>query len=211
MYSMKTTDLFDLQDFSHKELFGEEFPWQALERLDSYIKKQFDSAAVDENCDQFPGVHVGEGTTIAPGAVIEGPAIIGRDCSIGHGAYIRGGTILGDRVHVGHAAEIKHSIIMNDAAIAHLNYIGDSILGNMVNISGGAICANFRLDKQPVTVRHGDERHETGLEKLGALVGDGSNVGVNAVLNPGTVLGQSVVVHPLQNVSGTHPAEAVIR
>lgn len=208
---MKPTDFFDLQAFAHKELFGDELPWQAVRALDSYIKQQFDSGVVVENCEQFPGVYIGEGTTIAPGAVIEGPAIIGRGCTIGHGAYIRGGCILGDRVHVGHAAELKHVILMNDVAVAHLNYIGDSILGHGVNISGGAVCANFRLDKKPVVVKNGDERIDTGLEKLGAIIGDGSNIGVNTVLNPGTLLGKATVVYPLQSVSGTHPAEAVVR
>ena len=211
MQYMKASDYFDLDAFEHASLFADAPAWGAIAGLDDYIRAQFASGAAVQNNKEFPMVSIGEGTTIAPGAVIEGPAIIGRNCTIGHGAYIRGGSVLGDRVHVGHAVELKHVIVMNDVAIAHLNYIGDSILGHAVNISGGAICANFRLDKQPVTVRHGDARHETGLEKLGAIVGDGCNVGVNAVLNPGTVLGRSSVVYPLQSVSGTHPAEAVLR
>jgi NDP-sugar pyrophosphorylase family protein len=203
---------FDLESEPLAALFeGCQYAWEALAHIEEYIEKNHAEQLTQDNVHEFPQVHIGEGTVIAPGAHIEGPALIGKNCTIGHGAFIRGGTVIADNVHIGHAVEIKHCIILSGAAVAHLNYIGDSIVGRGANISGGAIVANFRLDKKPVVVRSGDNLVETGMEKLGAIIGDGCNVGVNAVLNPGTFLGKQTVVYPLTSVSGLCAADSIIR
>ncbi len=156
-------------------------------------------------------IFVGEGTTIQEGAVIIGPAIIGKNCVIGHCSLIRENCILGDNVHIGHAVEIKNSVFLNSAIAAHLNYIGDSLIGKNANISGGAILANFRLDKKTIAIRNGIEKIDTGLQKFGSIVGDGSSIGVNTVLNPGTILGKKTVVYPLTSVTGVHQDGEVIK
>jgi len=204
--TFQPTDYFDLSQLYFADLFEDATNvWEALSGLDEYIAAQFESGRMKGNYHDKSDIFVGNNTTIVEGARIEGPAIIGKNCTIGHGAYIRGGCVIGDNVRIGHAVEVKHSIILSDAAIAHFNYVGDSIIGNHVNVSAGAVCANFRLDKKQIVVKMSDQRIETGLKKLGAIVGDGSNVGVNAVLNPGTILGKDCVVYPLTNVRGVHP------
>ncbi|MBI2622689.1 MAG: hypothetical protein HYW64_01170, partial [Candidatus Levybacteria bacterium] len=156
-------------------------------------------------------IFIGKDTLVEDYAVIKGPAIIGKNCFIGHASYLRGGCILGDNVHIGHGAEIKNSILLNNAIAAHLNYIGDSIIGSNVNISGGAMLANFRFDKKSVTIKTENKRIDTGLSKFGAILGDNSTIGVNAVLNPGTLLGKNTIVYPLTSVKGVHKDGEVIR
>ncbi len=121
------------------------------------------------------------------------------------------GVIIGKDVNVGHATEVKHSIVMSNTKLAHLNYIGDSVVGASCNISGGATLANWRFDKKEIEIKDGENRIPTGMDKLGAIVGDGCFVGVSAVLNPGTVLGRDSLVFPLVSVAGTYPASSKIK
>ena len=100
---------------------------------------------------------------------------------------------------------------MNNTAAAHLNYIGDSIVGNGVNVSGGAIFANLRLDHANVTIKTEEGKIDTGLSKFGSIVGDGGNIGVNCVLNPGTILGKNIVIYPLREIRGVHEEHEVIK
>ena len=205
-------NFFNLEDISFADIFTDcEFVWDVQKKLTSYIKEQFDSGKIKANYKNIKYVHVGEGTSINDLAQIQGPAIIGRNCIIYHAALLRGPCLLGDNVHIGHASEIKDSILLNGAISAHLNYVGNSIVGNNVNISGGSIVANVRLDKKPVFIKNGEDKIETNLTKLGAIIGDDSVIGVNAVLNPGTVLGKHSVVYPLTVVKGVHSQSSIIK
>jgi NDP-sugar pyrophosphorylase family protein len=211
MNNFSNNYFFDIEKFTHKEILAGT-PWETVANILSYIKKIFVSHKLSPNYKNRPDVYVGEGTTIHPSVDIQGPAIIGANCQISHAAFLREGCIIGDNVHIGHAVEIKHSLILNNAMIAHLNYIGDSIIGNNVNISGGAILANFRLDKENITVKTGGGfKIDTGLNKFSAAIGDNSVIGVNAVINPGTLLGKNVIVFPLKSVSGVHENNATIK
>lgn len=188
---------FDLSNFAHSQIFdGIEHVWEVLPRLAAYVK---DKPAI------------GEGTIIEEGAFVKGPAIIGKNCVITHGAYIRENVIIGDNVHIGHSVEVKNSIVIGNSAIAHLNYIGDSIIGSNVNVGGGAKTANFRLDGKTVQVKDGEQTMDTNLLKFGAVVGDGSKIGVNAVLNPGTILGKNVFLYPLVSAFGVHKEGEVVK
>lgn len=140
-----------------------------------------------------------------------GKLIQGKNCYIHPNTNIREGVILGDNVHIGFSVELKNCIVMNDTHIAHINYVGDAIIGSNCNISGGAMFANFRLDNKLITVKVENERIETGLHKFSAAVGDGTWVGVNSVLNPGTVLGKNCQVYPLTPVVGFYPETSVVR
>lgn len=191
---------FDLSKFEHKDLFEVENVWEIISKISEYIKNNS-----SEN------VIIGEGTVVEEGALIKGPAIIGNNCFIAHGAYIREGTIIGDNVKIGHSVEVKNSLILSNTSIAHLNYIGDSIIGSHVNIGGGAIIANFRLDGQTVKIKYNREQIDTNLKKIGAIVGDGSKIGVNSVINPGTILSKNTKVYPLVNVFGVHLNEETIK
>ena len=133
-------------------------------------------------------ISIGKGSVIEPGAYIEGPCVIGQNCRIRHGAYLREYVLTGDRCVIGHSTEVKHAIFLNDSKAPHFNYVGDSILGNHVNIGAGVICANFRLDKQDVVVEVEGETYQTGITKFGTILGDSSQLGCNTVINPGVLL-----------------------
>src|ERR1035437_4782326 len=183
-----TEEFFNLDGLSFPELFRNlNYPWEAINKIRDYI----DSKTSAEN------VVIGEGTVIEKDAVIKGKAIIGKNCLIGNAVLMRGNCILGDNVQIGHGVELKHSIVLNNSSIAHLNYVGDSIVGNNVNISGGAVVANFGLDKGEISVKINGQKINTGLTKFGAIIGDNCVIGVNAVLNPGTILGKNCIVYPL--------------
>lgn len=136
--------------------------------------------------------------------------IQGKDCYINPNTNIREGVILGNNVHIGFSVELKNCIIMNNTHVAHINYVGDAIVGNNCNVSGGAMFANFRLDNKPVTVKMNDQRIETGLHKFSAAIGDGTWIGVNSVLNPGTIIGKNSKTYPLTSVIGYYPENSVI-
>jgi NDP-sugar pyrophosphorylase family protein len=209
--NFSNTVFFDIDLFSFKEIFVSASPWDTVSQITQFIEKLFVSGKITGNYKDRKDVFVGEGTIIHPSVDIAGPAIIGKNCKISHAAFLREACIIGDNVHLGHAVEVKHSIILNNTVIAHLNYIGDSIIGNNVNISGGAILANFRLDKQNISIKTNNGKIDTGLQKFSAAIGDNSVIGVNSVINPGTLLGKNTVVFPLKSVSGVHENNAVIK
>ena len=190
---------FDLSSFSHKQIFDVENVWEVISKISEFIKNNSET------------VSIGEGTVIEEGAFIKGPAILGKNCFIAHGAYIRENVILGENVRIGHSVELKNVIILNNSNVAHFNYVGDSIIGNNVNLAGGAITANFRLDGESIKVKHNGEEIQTGLVKFGAIIGDSSKIGVNSVLNPGTILSKNSKVYPLTNVFGVHLNEETIK
>ena len=128
---------------------------------------------------------IGEGTVIEPGAYIKGPAWIGAGCEIRHGAYIRENVIVGAGSVIGNSSEIKNSILFAKCQVPHFNYVGDSVLGTRVHLAAGVIVSNLKLDGTTIEVRAGGELVSTGLRKFGALIGDGAEVGCQAVLNPG--------------------------
>lgn len=202
MSSNLLNDLFNYRNFFHREIFVKyTSPWEIIDQLDSYI----DKVLKDKN------IVLGEGSSIDKSAKIEGKVIIGKNSTIADSVLIRGNCIIGDNVHIGHAVELKHSIVMDNTAVAHLNYIGDSIIGSNVNIGGGAIIANWRFDKKNIKIKFDDEKVDTNLEKFGACVGDDSSLGVNSVLNPGTIIGKKTLVYPLVSVFGVHKENSVLK
>lgn len=208
----KPENFFDLSNFEFRNIFdGVKFVWEVLPKIGSYLESLFKKGIIVGNYKDKKNVFVGNGSIVQEGVEILGPAVIGRECVIGHASFIRENCIFGNNVHIGHAVEIKNSILLNGATAAHFNYIGDSIIGNHVNISGGAMLANYRLDKRPVFVREGAKKIETNLQKFSAVIGDNSNIGVNSVLNPGTILGKHTIVYPLVSVTGVHKNNEIIK
>jgi len=157
-------------------------------------------------------IFVGPGTVVEPGALIKGPTIIGSCCEIRQGAYLRGNCLVGDRCVVGHTTEMKHSAMLDDAKAGHFAYIGDSILGNRTNLGAGTKLANLKITRTPVGIRIDNKTYDTGLRKLGAIIGDDSETGCNSVTNPGTLLGRRCLVLPALSVkSGYYPERSIIR
>ncbi len=206
---------FSLDDFEHKALWKEGEPvWSALLFLEEYLKGIPSRIEIPVPNGVYlvnPGsISIGKGTVLEPGVMIQGPCIIGKNCTIRHGAYIRERVILGDGCQIGHASELKSSILLNRAAAPHFAYVGDSILGNSVNLGAGVKCANLRLDRKEISVIVDGKKWKTGLKKLGAIVGDRSQIGCNCVFNPGTLMGMESFSYPLMNLRGYIPARSQI-
>jgi len=156
-------------------------------------------------------ISIGEGTVVEPGALIKGPTIIGRNTEVRQGAYIRGDCLIGDRCVVGHTTEMKGAVMLNNAKAGHFAYIGDSILGNNVNLGAGTKLANLRIIGSEINLRIEGKIYKTGLRKFGAILGDDVETGCNSVTNPGTLLGKTSIVYPNVNVkSGYHPPKSII-
>ena len=208
-------DFFDLADLAEGELFaGCEYVWEALKRLPGYLAERARRdlrGAVASTAAVEGAVMLAADAVIEPGAWVLGPAIIGPGCRVGHGALLRGGVLMGAGSAVGHATEVKASILLPQAHAPHLNYVGDSILGRATNLGAGAICSNFKLTKTAVVVTVGADEYDTGMLKLGAIVGDGSQVGCNALLNPGTLLGKNVLTYPCASLRGYFPDNTIVK
>ena len=143
-------------------------------------------------------VSIGKNTAVRSGSYIIGPVIIGQDCDIGPNCYIRPGTSIGDNCHVGNAVEVKNSIIMRGSKIPHHNYVGDSVIGKGCNLGAGTKIANLRLDKKNITALNIDTRRR----KLGAIIGDNVETGINTCINVGSIIGNNTHIGPGAMVSG---------
>ncbi|WP_225334392.1 bifunctional sugar-1-phosphate nucleotidylyltransferase/acetyltransferase [Halomicrobium urmianum] len=146
-------------------------------------------------------VVVEAGATIEPGVVIEGPVLVRSGAEVGPNAYVRGATMLGEDVHVGHGVEVKNSVVREGAAVPHVSYVGDSVLGRGVNLGAGTQVANLRHDDDPVEHTVKGERVSTGRRKFGVVAGDGAKTGVNTSLNPGVTLSSGATTLPGETVS----------
>ncbi len=208
---------FDLATFPHFSIFDDQkYVWEALNKISQYLgslRLGNIETDVPQNAHLVDPhlISIGKGTVIEPGAYIKGPCFIGKDCTIRHGAYIRGNVITGNGCVIGHDSEVKNSIFLNDAKAPHFAYVGDSILGNHVNLGAGTICANLRLDHCEVNVSYMQQHIKTGLKKFGSIFGDHTQIGCNCVVNPGTLIGSHVQCYPLQSLSGFIPSKSVIR
>lgn len=208
--SLKTKDLYTFIPEHLAPLFDScEYPWEMLPKIKSYI--------LDLLKNGIPGytliaenVLVGENVKIYPTATIEGPAVIGSGCEVRPGAFIRGNVITGSGCIIGNSSELKNCILLNSVQIPHYNYIGDSILGYKAHTGAGTICSNLKTDGKPVII-HGAIDYETGLRKLGAILGDNTDIGCNTVLNPGTVVGRGTAVYPMTRLRGVYPENSIVK
>lgn len=164
-----------------------------------------------------PGVHIEGPIYLAPGvrlpatATLIGPAWIGAGTEIRPGAYIRGGVIVGEGCVLGNACEFKNCLLLDGVQVPHFSYVGDSVLGNRAHLGAGVVLSNLRLDRKPIVVHADGVAYETGLRKFGAILGDDAEVGCNAVLNPGSILGKRSLVMPTLAFSGTLPANTLAK
>lgn len=176
------------------------YPWDLLEANSSImegIKPQI-QGIVEEGATIKGAVSIGKNTIVKTGAYIVGPVIIGDNCDVGPNCFIRPSTAIGNNCHIGHAVEVKNSIIMQGSKIPHLNYIGDSVIGQDCNLGAGTLIANLRLDKGPVQVLGRD----TQRVKFGAIIGDRVQTGINASINVGSLVGSGTFIGPGATVSG---------
>lgn len=173
-------------------------PWQITSELKDLLPKMIPQLGTDYLIED--GVAIHSTATVEAGVTLKSPVVIGPNCFIGAHAYFREGVFLDHSVKIGPGCEIKSSIICSHTAIAHFNYIGNSIIGHQVNFEAGAIAANHYNERTQKEIRvvHQERIIETGVKKFGALVGDHSKIGANAVLSPGTLLEKHSIVGRLQ-------------
>ena len=199
--------LFDLSHTAAKEYLSQfTYPWQALAGISDLILALGENLGEDYR-EIAPQVWVHHSAKIAPTAFIGSPCIIGPESEVRHCAFIRGSALVGEGCVVGNSAEIKNAILFDGVQVPHYNYVGDSILGYKAHLGAGAVTSNVRGDKQNVVI--GDIA--TGRKKVGAMVGDHAEVGCNAVLNPGTVLGRNAQVYPTACVRGIVPENHIFK
>ena len=204
MYTI--SDLFDLSHSRAAEyLRGFTYPHEALPGIKALIARIGASlpAAEYEHPQEF--VWIARDAVIAPTAFIGDYVIIDHRTEVRQCAFIRGSALVGCDCVIGNSTELKNVIIFDSCQVPHYNYVGDSILGYHAHMGAGAVTSNVKGDRTLVTLRDGSERMETGLKKMGAMLGDWAEIGCNSVLNPGTVIGRHAQVYPLTSVRGTVP------
>lgn len=173
-------------------------PWKITDDLKDIIENKIKDLGEEYSIND--GVAIHKTAVIENGAIIKSPAIVGKDCFVGANAYFREGVFLTENVKIGPGCEIKNSIICSGTAVAHFNYVGNSIIGKNVNFEAGSIAANHYNEREnkSISVLYKSEIVETGSQKFGSLVGDNSKIGANAVLSPGTLLEKKSIVKRLE-------------
>lgn len=185
------------------------YPWEILPKIDDIIL-QLSKNGIDDYTELRKGIFVGKNVKISKNAEIIPPAIIGDGTEIRHGAFLRGKVIIGSYCVIGNSTEIKNSILFDKVAAPHYNYIGDSILGYGAHMGAGAIASNLKSDKSLVRIK-GETVYETGLKKLGVILGDNAELGCGCVTNPGAIIGRGASVYPLVSVRGIIPADCIVK
>jgi NDP-sugar pyrophosphorylase family protein len=205
-------ELYDLNETIAAGLFeGATYPWELLPKIGAFILELGNALPSDKFEKRGDNIWVAKSATIAPTAFINGPCIIDEEAEVRHCAFIRGNAIVGKGAVVGNSTELKNVVLFNKVQVPHYNYVGDSILGFKAHMGAGSITSNVKSDKTLVTVKSPYGNIETGLKKMGAMLGDNVEVGCNSVLNPGTVIGRNSNVYPTSMVRGYVEARSIYK
>ncbi len=203
-------ELYDLDHTLAKEYLQRfTYPWEALKGIHDFILEL--GPTLKDYQEIQPQVWVHPDAVLAPTAYLGAPCIIGPRTEVRHGAFIRGNALVGADCVVGNSVELKNVILFDHVQTPHYNYVGDSILGYYSHMGAGSITSNVKSDKTLVVVKAKEETIETGLKKMGAMLGDHVEVGCNSVLNPGTVIGVDTNIYPLSRVRGIIPAHSIYK
>lgn len=211
---LRIKSLFDISQTIAAELFQSvDFAWEVLPKLKEFIIELGSTLSEDEyeKRGENQDIWVAKTAKIAPTACLNGPLIVGKDAEIRHCAFIRGSAIIGEGAVVGNSTELKNVVLFNKVQVPHYNYVGDSILGYKSHMGAGSITSNVKSDKTKVVIYGTEEPIETGLKKMGAILGDYVEVGCNSVLNPGTVVGSNTTIYPLSMVRGFVPERSIYK
>ena len=209
---IKTKDLYDLSHTAAAPLLEKcEYPWEALSGIKAFILELGGTLDPELYEKRGENVWIAKSATVAPTALINGPCIIMENAEVRHCAFVRGSAIIGNGALLGNSCEIKNAILFDGAQIPHFNYIGDSVVGYKSHFGAGSITSNIKSDKTNIAIRMGEDKLETGLRKIGGIVGDNVEIGCNAVLCPGTVIGKNSNVYPLVRVRGVIPANSICK
>lgn len=199
----KTKELFDTTKTIAKDYLDRfEYPWEALAGLGDYILELGKTLPESEYTKYTEQIWVHKSVKLPPTIAIAGPLIIEEGAEIRHCAFIRGKVIIGKKAVIGNSCELKNSIVFDEAQIPHFNYIGDSVIGYKSHMGAASLTSNLKSDKTPICIHCEDGEIQTGLKKIGGMVGDEVEVGCGSVLNPGTIIGKKSNVYPLSSVRG---------
>jgi NDP-sugar pyrophosphorylase family protein len=212
MEACKISNMYTLSETIAAGLFeGAEYPWEVLPKIHDFIWELGKSLPADKFEKRGEDIWIAKSATVAPTACLNGPLIVDEDAEIRHCAFVRGNAIVGKGAVVGNSTELKNVVLFNKVQVPHYNYVGDSVLGFKSHMGAGSITSNVKSDKTLVTVKSVDEKIETGLKKMGAMLADHVEVGCNSVLNPGTVIGRNSNIYPTSCVRGCIPANSIYK
>ncbi|MDE7324074.1 MAG: UDP-N-acetylglucosamine pyrophosphorylase [Lachnospiraceae bacterium] len=212
MEQLQIKNLYNLEETLAAPLFdGAVYPWELLPKIGAYIVELGKILPADKYEKRGEDIWIAKSATVAPTACINGPCIIDEEAEIRHCAYIRGNAIVGKGAVVGNSTELKNVILFNKVQVPHYNYVGDSILGYKSHMGAGSITSNVKSDKTLVVVKSPYGNIETGLKKMGAMLGDNVEIGCNSVLNPGTVIGRNSNVYPTSMVRGYVETDSIYK
>ena len=208
---VRTIDLFDLSHTIAADYLAQfEYPWEALSGIKNLIEQLGSTLNPDEYNQVSPSVWVHKTAKVYPSAYLGAPCIIGPGTEVRHCAFVRGSALVGADCVIGNSVELKNVIIFDSCQVPHYNYVGDSILGFHAHMGAGSITSNIKADKRNIVV-HSDPEIPTGLRKMGAMLGDYTDIGCDSVLNPGTVIGRWTNVYPLSCVRGIVPEKSIYK
>ena len=211
-FCLFSNNLFDMSHTIAAQLLqNATYPWEALPHVADFIRKIGTSLDPALYTNMGGDVYISKDAKIAPSAYIDGPCIIGSGAEIRHCAFIRGSVIVGAGAVVGNSTELKNCILFDSVQVPHYNYVGDSILGYKAHLGAGAVTSNVKSDKSHVHVKGEDFDVDTGRKKVGAMIGDGVEIGCGAVLCPGTLIGRGSTVYPLVRVRGVIPENHIVK
>ena len=203
MEDIKISNLFNLDETIAKELLEKyEYPWEVLPHIEEFILELGKSLDKNEYEKKGDNVWIHKTAKVYKSAYIGENCIICEGAEVRHCAFIRKNAIIGKNTVVGNSTELKNVILFNNVQVPHYNYVGDSILGYKSHMGAGSITSNVKSDKKLVVIKNGIEKIETGMKKVGAMLGDNVEIGCGSVLNPGTVIGRNTNVYPLSSVRG---------
>lgn len=213
MSGITVADLYDLKETIAAELFENvTYPWEVLPKIHDFILELGSRLPEDKYEKRGEDIWIAKNARVAPTACLNGPLIVDEEAEIRHCAFVRGNAIVGKGAVVGNSTELKNVVLFNKVQVPHYNYVGDSVLGFKAHMGAGSITSNVKSDKTPVVVKKSENIHiETGLKKMGAMLGDHVEVGCNSVLNPGTVIGRESNIYPCSSVRGVVPARSIYK
>ena len=205
-------ELFTLEESIAKPLLENAcYPWEVLSEIGAFILNHVGKWEEIGYIQRKENVWAHPEAVIAESAYINGPALIGKGAEIRHCAFIRGNAIVGDGAVVGNSTELKNVILFNKVQVPHYNYVGDSILGYKAHMGAGAITSNVKSDKKNVVLHVAGEDIETGIKKIGAMIGDNVEVGCGSILNPGSIVGKNTNIYPLSLVRTFIPENSIYK
>ncbi len=212
MKEATVSELFSLENTRAAKLFeNAEYPWEVLDKIGSFILELGAELSEEEFDHPSETVWIAKDVSLAPNVSIAGPCIIDAGTELRPSAYIRGNVIVGKNCVVGNSVELKNAVLFDCVQVPHFNYVGDSVLGYKAHMGAGAVTSNIKSDRSDVVIKGAREEIETKRRKVGAMLGDYVEVGCNAVLCPGTVIGKHTTVYPTSCVRGFIPAESIFK